>query len=193
MSFFDDPTIAALASSEYVSAVAMFKMELASETLYFAEGTAGFEDTNGQLWGGMDSGIVSYDDINYSLGVVANKRTYTLNAGELGGLAMSIVGQEEEYRWRRISQFIQFFLPDGSLAGSPLLLHTGLMDRLSFSLDPSGRAELKLTTETEFARKNSSPYGFYNDTDQKARFPNDDGFERVPLLAAGEVVRWPDF
>lgn len=193
MSFFPTSQIEAMVDAETVSVAATFKIDLASETLYFAEGTVGYTDTNGQAWGGMHAGLVRFDDISYGYGVVAEKRTYTLDAGALPELAMSMVGQEQEYRWRPITQFLQFFLDNSQPVGAPIHAHTGLMDRLNFSMSPGGSASTRLTTETEFARKNASAYGYFTDTDQKARFPDDRAFERVSLLSLGEAVKWPDF
>lgn len=193
MTAFTDAEIDAATSGEFVSVAAAFRAELNSETVYYAEHLTGYTDVNGVEWGRIGEGIVSFDDVAFTSGVVAPKRTYNLEAGTMSSLAMSMVGDETEYRWRPITQFLQFFDDAGQPLGSPIHVHTGLMDHLTFSLSPAGFAKLAMTTETHFVKKNLSTSGYYTDTDQQSRHPSDKGLERVKLLSLGEAVKWPDF
>jgi len=193
VSFFTDPQVEAMAGAESICLVNLFKIELASGTVFAAESASDFTDGAGQVWQGVKGGIISYDDIVFGEGVAAQKRTYTLSGLSDSALAASFIDMEAEYRGRKISQLVQLCLPDGQPVNVPLVLSVMVMDKLTFSISSGGGARLVLSSETQFAIKNRSVLGFYTDTDQRSRYTDDAGLDLVKALSRGEAVRWPDF
>jgi len=192
LSFFSSNQLEQLLQSERVNIASLFKAEFASGDFHCSEVLTGFTDNDGQFWPGLREGVLSFQDISFTKGLTAEKRVYTLDA-VTAGISISLVGDQDEYRWRPISQYIQFFADDGTPVNKPALMHVGLMDKAEFSMTPGGLAKLSITTESDLVRKNGSTSGYYTAADQNARWPGDRGLERVKLLSLGETVRWPDF
>ena len=77
----------------------------------------------------------------------------------------------------------------GQPLGSPFVMFSGTMQRMPWKATATERT---LTVEAEglFFRRNAPPRGRWTDADQKARYPGDRGFERMPIYANGYESRW---
>lgn len=75
--------------------------------------------------------------------------------------------------------------------GYPMVLHTGLMDKLDVSMTNNG-VRYEMRAEGFLARKGVRGAGLVTDRDQKRRFPGDLGAEYVVEIEARPAV-WPDY
>ena len=66
------------------------------------------------------------------------------------------------------------------------------MQTASFELQGPDKRSISVDAESLFSLRSRPPFSQYTDTDQKARFPGDRGFEFVPGLV-NKIVTWPDF
>lgn len=186
---FNDPLITPILDGEFVRLAMLAKVELASETLYYVLRNAPLTDINGQVWQAANGDVVTVDDFPLTNSALAQKRTYKIALGDMA-LGNQIVASEAEYRGRKITQFLQILDADGSPVSTPKFLHVGFMDVASVSV-AAGQATLSLTCEGLFTVKDKTPFGLLTDTDQKARYSDDRGLERVANLQKGVVIPWP--
>jgi hypothetical protein len=61
-----------------------------------------------------------------------------------------------------------------------------------FELQGASTRRITVSAESLFSLRSRPAFSQYTDTDQKARFPGDRGFEFVPGLV-NKIVTWPDF
>ena len=186
---FNDPEIAPYLDGEFVKVAMLFKIELASGTLFYALQNTPFTDTTGQVWEPANADVITFDDFPLMNEAIAQKRTYRIALGD-ASLGNRIVSSEAEYRGRKITQFMQILAPDRTPVSTPKFLHVGFMDVATVSVS-AGNATLSITCEGLFTAKDKTPYGFLTDADQKARHTGDRGLERVTNLQKGVTVPWP--
>ncbi|MEO0343012.1 MAG: hypothetical protein AAF198_06200 [Pseudomonadota bacterium] len=177
--------------AEQVALTVLFKIEFTSQTYHLACRNTGITDLTGQYWEPANSSIISYEDFMTGASLAASKRTYTLSLPD-SVFGNKLVSQESEYRGRSLSQYMQILDFDTDAPVGPThFLHTGFMDSVSSTLSPDGTAVLSVTAEGPLSYKNRSSYGLLTDTDQKARYSDDEGLDRVKELSLGVTVVWP--
>ena len=157
----------------------------------------------GHIWQGMGD-LISISPISTTYQVSAEQVTFELAATpELLGLALAA---KTKVRDRAVTIYLQLFAQDnlviagytsgggeiisGQPVGSPMALYTGLMQRMPWAADGPNKRTLRLECEGLFFRRNQPPRGRWTDADQKALYPGDRGFERMPLYAGGYESRW---
>ena len=163
---------------------------------------SGFGDLEvaGQTWQGLGD-LISISPISSTYQVSAEQVTFELAATpEILGLALAAKARVRE---RAVTIYLQMFanvrmaaftpgggeILTGDPIGSPMALYSGLMMRMPWSASGSTERRIRLECEGLFFRRNAPPRGRWTDSDQKARYPGDRGFERLPIYVNYET-RW---
>ena len=145
-------------------------------------------DAGGHRWQGVGD-LISISPISTAYDLSAEPMTFTLACTpELLALA---INAKARVRDRTVMVSLQLFDMDTKqVLGSPFVMFSGTMQRMPWKA--SGPTERTLTVEAEglFFRRNAPPRGRWTDADQKARYPGDRGFERMPIYANGFESRW---
>lgn len=159
----------------------------------------GFGDlvVSGQTWQGLGD-LISISPISSSYQVSAEQVTFEVAATpEMLGLALAA---KSRVRNRDVTIYLQLFanarmasftagggeLMTGDPIGSPMALYSGLMMRMPWSASANQRT-IRVECEGLFFRRNAPPRGRWTDSDQKARYPGDRGFERLPIYVNYET------
>lgn len=160
----------------------------------------GFGDLEvaGQTWQGLGD-LIGISPISSTYQVSAEQVTFELAATpEMLGLALAAKSRVRE---RAVTIYLQIFanarmasftagggeLMTGDPIGSPMALYSGLMMRMPWSASGSTERRIRLECEGLFFRRNAPPRGRWTDSDQKARYPGDRGFERLPIYVNYET------
>lgn len=160
----------------------------------------GFGDLEvaGQTWQGLGD-LISISPISSTYQVSAEQVTFDLAATpEMLGLALAAKSRVRE---RAVTIYLQLFanarmaaftagggeILTGDPIGSPMALYSGLMMRMPWSASGSTERRIRLESEGLFFRRNAPPRGRWTDSDQKARYPGDRGFERLPIYVNYET------
>ena len=61
------------------------------------------------------------------------------------------------------------------------------MTKMPWAANGPSQRTIRVEAEGVFFRRNAAPRGRWTDSDQKARYPGDKGFERLPLYVNYEV------
>ncbi|WP_423212246.1 hypothetical protein [Paracoccus yeei] len=163
---------------------------------------SGFGDLEvaGQTWQGLGD-LISISPISSTYQVSAEQVTFELAATpEMLSLALAAKSRVRE---RAVTIYLQLFanarmtaftagggeLLTGDPVGSPMALYSGLMMRMPWSASGSTERRIRLECEGLFFRRNAPPRGRWTDSDQKARYLGDRGFERLPIYVNYET-RW---
>lgn len=161
----------------------------------------GFGDlqAGGHTWQGVGD-LISISPISSAYQVSAEQVTFELAATpEMLALALAA---KTRVRDRAVTIYLQLMATDGVTVaggdivsgqpvGSPMALYSGTMQRMPWAAEGPGKRTIRLECEGNFFRRNQPPRGRWTDADQKARYPGDRGFERLPLYAGGYEVLWP--
>ena len=145
-------------------------------------------DAGGHRWQGVGD-LISISQISTAYDLSAEPMTFTLACTpELLALA---INAKARVRDRPVTVSLQLFeMGTKQVLGSPFVMFSGTMQRMPWKA--SGPTERTLTLEAEglFFRRNAPPRGRWTDADQRARYPGDRGFERMPLYANGYESMW---
>lgn len=162
----------------------------------------GFGDleAGGYTWQGVGD-LIDMTPIDTAYDLSAQPMTFTLACTpELLALALSY---ESRVRDRAVTVSTQLFAveaqasftPGGGqiLRGQPLgpafVMYSGTLQKMPWKASGPSQRTLRLEAEGLFFRRNAPPRGRWTDADQKARYPGDRGFERMPIYVNHEV-RW---
>lgn len=161
---------------------------------------AGFGDITvaGYTWQGVGD-LISISEIATSYSVSAEAMTFQV-AATAEMLALSLAAKAR-VRDRKVQVMLQLYVMEGFTAGgldyaegqaiaSPFSLYSGTMQKMPWSASGPDQRTITLECEGNFFRRNAAPRGNWNDADQKARYPGDRGFERLPLYANGYETGW---
>lgn len=157
-------------------------------------------DVAGQRWQGLGD-LIGISPIETSYNLSAKPVSFTLSCTkEMLALA---INAKARVRDRTVMVYSQLFAVEamasftagggeilrGQPLGSPWVMFSGTMQRMPYRTTASDRT---LTVEAEglFFRRNAPPRGRWTDADQKARWPGDRGFERLPIYAGGYEAKW---
>ena len=152
----------------------------------------GFGDlqVNGHLWQGLGD-LIGISPISSSYQVSAKQVTFEVAATpEMLALALAA---KDRVRDRSVTVYLQLFAMEdaerGQPIGSPMALYSGTMTKMPWAANGPIQRTIRVEAEGVFFRRNAAPRGRWTDSDQKARYPGDKGFERLPLYVQYET-RW---
>lgn len=156
----------------------------------------GFGDleVNGHVWQGIGD-LIAISPISSSYQVSAEQVTFEVAATpEMLALALAA---KARVRDRSVTVYLQLFAMEdaegverGQPIGSPMALYSGTMTKMPWAASGPNQRTLRVEAEGMFFRRNAAPRGRWTDSDQKARYPGDRGFERLPLYANSYEVHW---
>jgi hypothetical protein len=155
----------------------------------------------------LDSGLVNVTNIDRNIiwdgktwngvgdagGIVGVKETVDLS---VSGITMLLAGIESTY-WntvlttpysgRRCTVWAAFFDEDDVIVADPIIIFQGQLDTIAMEAGETATIEVK--AENELVRWQIPKEFRYTNADQKARFPDDDGFEFVAQVVE-KVLIW---
>ena len=178
-------TVSALAAGHRVSVATLFEFEFSSSTARFWDGI-GYLTANGHDWLGFGE-MCSVSGLEQSRGMGAQRTTFTLTAVDDNLIAIA-VSSASEVTGNPCTVYLQFLSSAGVPLDSPVAIWAGTMDTLTFQAGVKDQA-ITLTAETLFVDRVRAPHGYYTDTDQRARWSGDRGFEFVASLLF-KIVSW---
>lgn len=156
------------------------------------------DDDGQKTWQGLGD-LISISPISSTYQVSAEQVTFDLAATpEMLGLALAAKSRVRE---RAVTIYLQLFanarmaaftpsgseLMTGDPIGIPMAIYSGLMMRMPWSASGSTERRIRLECEGLFFRRNAPPRGRWTDSDQKARYIGDRGFERLPIYVNYEM------
>lgn len=174
-----------LAGGHRVSAAFLFEFNFLSGTQRFWDGV-GYLTANGHDWLGFGE-MLAVSGLEQGRGMTAPQVTFTLSGVDSNLLAVAVNGASEA-TGRPCAVYLQFLSAAGVPLDDPVAVWVGTMDTPSFSTGVKNQ-KISMTAETLFVERVRSPHGFMTDTDQRARWPADKGFEFVASLV-WKVVNW---
>mgnify|MGYP000078226926 CR=1 FL=1 len=147
----------------------------------------------GHDWEGVGD-LISISDLTTDYQMSADPVTFTLAAtAEMMILARN---SRSAVTGRQVVVYSQLFAttayegvgPWQPLA-QPMPLFVGTMGPMTYDADGPAQRRITLQCEGFFARRNAPPRGLWTDRDQQARYPGDQGLERVGIYTDYET-RW---
>lgn len=163
--------------------------------------------TNPQRWwlgyGSLTAGGVEYQGTGDVIKVSAMSLTYGMSAGmirfSIPNASPQMVArcdnQEFEVNGRRVQVLYQLFSMlerdgqhRGALIGDPISMFTGRMKDMTSTSTADSRS-IELECYGRMSSQGKPPFGRWNATDQKARYPGDRGFDLLATLK-DKAVTW---
>lgn len=178
-------TVSELASGHRVRVATLFAMDFSSGTQRFWDGV-GYLQADGHDWLGFGQ-LISVSGLEQSRGLGAPQTTFTLSGVDDNLIAIA-VNSAAEVTGNPVTVYLQFLSSAGVPLDDPIAIWAGTMDTLSFSAGVKDQS-ITLTAETLFVDRTRAPYGYYSDTDQRARWPLDRGLEFTASLIF-RTVNW---
>lgn len=177
--------VAALAAGQRVQVATLFRFEFLTRTMRFWDGVrpltaGGFE------WEGS-SDVISVSGMEHARDMKASQVTFTLS-GARDDLISFASGSQQEVVNRPCAVLIQFLTDAFTPLDSPIAVWAGNMDVLSFSVGGDSQ-NIQLTAESLWINRVRSPYAYYTDRDQQARWPGDLAAVFMPTLR-NKTVPW---
>jgi len=178
-------TVKELAAGHRVQASTLFEFQFTSGTQRFWDGH-GYLTAGGKDWLGFGQmGTVSGLEQSRNMG--APQTTFKLSGVDNNLIAIA-VNSASEVTGKPCTVYLQFLSAAGVPLDDPIAIWAGTMDTLTFQAGVKEQA-ITLTAETLFVDRVRAPWGLYTDTDQRARWPGDRGFEFVASLLF-KTVNW---
>ncbi len=154
-------------------------------------------ETGGHVWEGLGD-LIGISPIETSYGLSAQPVTFTLACTP--EMLAKAINARHEVRDRTVMVYQQLFaieamaaftanggeIQRGQPLGTPWVMFSGTMQRMPWRATAEQRT-LTLECEGLFFRLNAPPRGRWTDADQKARYPGDRGFERLPIYVNYET------
>lgn len=178
-------TVAELAAGHRVQAATLFEFEFTSATQRFWDGH-GYLTAAGEDWLGFGQ-MGSVSGLEQSRGMSAPMTTFKLSGVDDNLIAIA-VNSASEVTGNPVTVYLQFLNSAGVPLDDPIAIWAGTMDTLTFQAGVRDQA-ITLTAETLFVDRVRAPFGLYSDTDQRARWTGDRGFEFVASLIF-KTVNW---
>ena len=158
-------------------------------------------DVAGHRWMGVGD-LIDISPIETSYSVSAEQVTFQMAATR--DLVELSLASRDRVRDRSVRVYLQYFLLDedflygpdqvlvtsGQPIASPMSLFSGTMQGMPWEMTGTTQRSISLECEGLFFRRNSAARGRWTDPDQKARYPNDRGLERLPIYAGGYETGW---
>jgi hypothetical protein len=138
---------------------------------------------NGQTWLGTGN-LIEIDPIEEKNDTQSVGLAITISGVPSGYLSTA---QNENYQGRRCQVWAApLDTSYGIIEGR--LIYRGQMDTMT--VQDGSPATIRIATENVLARLNRAPGGYYNDADQKSRYPGDLLLEGVSTLARDSQIKW---
>lgn len=134
----------------------------------------------GRTYNGL-GGVLDASGVERSNGFEAKSVTYKLHA-ELGGLALAIDTDKDQYKGRDCVRRIQMYA-DGVTVGGPIVVHKGFMDSVEWKAG-ADEEYVEVVVRDRFAKRIASPR-YYTDADQRSRYSSDEAFQYMASFARG--------
>jgi hypothetical protein len=156
---------------------------------------AGKITTAGEEWLGLGQ-LGSISGLEQAVNGEAPETTFVLTG--INPEIMTLAREEwvDESRDRLVKVYLQFHNAEDDrpleLFDEPYAIWAGRMQTPRFELQGASTRRITVSAESLFSLRSRPAFSQYTDTDQKARFPGDRGFEFVPGLV-NKIVTWPDF
>lgn len=138
---------------------------------------------NGFTWLGTGN-LIEFDSITEKNDTQSIGLAITISGVPSGYLS---IAQNENYQGRACRVWAAP-LDSGYGIIEGRLLYRGQMDTMT--IQDGSPATIRISTENILARLNRAPGGYYNDADQKARYPGDLLLEGVATLARDSQIKW---
>lgn len=147
--------------------------------------------SGGYEWQGIGN-MIGISDLSTSYGPSADQITLSLSGATQEMMTLTKEAKARVYR-REITVYQQFFevAPQDATAqpwsplGPAFVVYTGRMDQMKFkssrSNDGDATRSIELTAEGLFTNRNAPPNGRWSDADQKRRYPDDKGCDRMHI------------
>lgn len=159
---------------------------------------SGFGDVNagGHTWQGVGD-LIGISPIETAYDLSAQPVTFTVSVTP--EMLANALNAKDQVRDRAVTVSLQLIaiegqdgdMQRGQPIGSPMVMFSGLMQRMPWSASGPTQRTLMVEAEGLFFRRNAPPRGRWTDADQKARYPGDRGLERLPLYSGGGYdPRW---
>lgn len=177
--------VSELAAGHRVACAVLFEFEFTSGTQRYWDGH-GYLTADGQDWLGFGQ-MGSVSGLEQSRGMSAPQTTFKLSGVDDNLIAIA-VNSASEVTGNPCTVFLQFLSSVGVSLDDPIAIWAGTMDTLTFQAGVKDQA-ITLTAETLFVDRVRAPWGLWTDTDQRARWPLDRGFEFVASLLF-KTVNW---
>ncbi|UXN70889.1 hypothetical protein N8A98_06795 [Devosia neptuniae] len=178
-------TVSELAAGHRVQAATLFEFQFASGTQRFWDGH-GYLAAGGHEWQGFGE-MGSVSGLEQSRGLGAPQTTFKLSGVDSNLLSIA-VNSAAEVTGRPCAVHLQFLSSAYTALDTPIAIWAGTMDTLSFVAGVKDQS-ITLSAETLFVDRVRAPWGLYTDTDQRARWPGDRGFEFMASLLY-KTVNW---
>lgn len=178
-------TVRELAAGHRVQAATLFEFEFTSGTQRFWDGV-GYLTADSHDWLGFGQ-MVSVSGLEQSRNMGAPQTTFKLSGVDDNLIAIA-VNSAGEVTGNPCTVYLQFLSSAGTPLDDPIAIWAGTMDTLTFQAGVKDQA-ITLTAETLFVDRVRAPFGFMTDTDQRARWSADRGFEFVASLLF-KTVNW---
>lgn len=180
---------AAMTAGSRVACATLLKMEFTSSTQYLWDGI-GYLQADGHSWLGFGK-MGSISGLEQAVRGTAPQAAFRLSGVDPEFINYA-ANSETEVKGRPVTVFTQFLNADGphpTSLDSPVALWVGIMDIMKFSATGPRDRAISVTAESAFVDRIRSPYSYYTDVDQKARFHGDRGLEFAAALRA-KTVNW---
>jgi hypothetical protein len=174
-----------LAAGHRVSVATLFRFDFTSGSQFFHDGV-GYLTADGHDWLGFGE-LISVSGLEQSRGMSAPATSFKLSGVDDNLIAIA-VNSASEVTGNPCTVYIQFLSSAGVPLDDPVAIWAGTMDTLSFSAGVKDQS-ITLSAETLFVDRIRAPYGYYSDTDQRARWTLDRGFEFAASLIF-KTVTW---
>lgn len=183
-------TIAAAVAGQVVRAALLARFDFVSGTERVWAGEYTLTTSDGYEWKGMGK-FGSVDGLSARTDLAADQLTFALSGvdADLVGIAKNSAA---EVRGQPCYVYIQFFDESWAVLDAPFPIRYGIMDQMRYAATGPSTRKITLTAEGIFAARNSAPYAYYTDSDQKARHAGDTFLALITTLQAKQIT-WPDY
>lgn len=181
-------TVAALLNGDKVNVAYLIEMQFASETSRLWTGFGDLTTNDARTWKGTGE-LVAISGLSTRTDSAADK--VTLTASGVDPTLISVAKDSaNQAKGRPCFIYLQTFDSNHIPLDVPVAIKSGLMDVVTYQSTGIDKRQLSVTVEGLFASRLHSPFSYWSDRDQQARFPGDLGCQFVPSLRYFAVV-WP--
>lgn len=197
MSLFPETIAAGLAGTK-VQLAFLVHFDFTTQPMRLWKGEGRLDTNDGAKWYGMGT-LGSMSGIEQAVNGEAPEMSFVLSGIDTDIMRLAKDEFQTEVKGRLVYVLIQFFGTDDPAdpdnqrpLDNPFPVCCGRCLTPTFSFNDAGERSVTISAESLFSLRSRPAYAMYTDSDQKLRFPGDDGFEFVGALV-NSVVTWPDF
>lgn len=182
-------TIAAAAAGRTVRVALLVEFDFADGVSRVHDGIGPLATADGRVWSGLGE-LGTIDGLEQALGGSATQANLSLS-----GVSPDFIARAKHSKdlveGRDVTVSLQFLdaLTEALLDG-PLVVWTGIMDRMTYNATGPGQRTIAVSAESPFSGRRRPAFALYTDRDQNARYDGDRGLEQVADLV-NKTIRWP--